>query len=252
MNFDERVYKQELRLNDTDESIVKFIKENRENIYNTSIHKLAKDMFVSPNAIMRTAKKLGYSGFAELKFSLQKEATSTENEDYGTVESKIMSKLPSCIVKTLDVMDDRVLNEIIRMMISSRKILIVGAEEFVHYCAVLGRYLRCLEKSVDYFNRLDEVGFTIKHLDERDLVIFMCNAEPDEKVAAYAKYAKESKIKSVCISNYGENEVSILCDRHICYWGAKKIENGYNITDRTGLMMLIRIMCENYWLKICM
>lgn len=73
MDFEKRVYEKEFNLNDTDDSIIEYIKSRRADIQNLSIQNIAKELFISPNAIMRTAKKLGYSGFSELKFSLQKE-----------------------------------------------------------------------------------------------------------------------------------------------------------------------------------
>ena len=73
MTVDERIYQYEFQMNDTDDEIVSYIQKNRANIMDFSIQKIAADLYIAPNSVMRLAKKLGYSGFSELKFSLQNE-----------------------------------------------------------------------------------------------------------------------------------------------------------------------------------
>ncbi len=73
MNFEQRFYEKEFKLNDTDSSIVEYILEHRSEIDKLAIQKIASDLFISPNAVMRLSKKLGYSGFSELKFALHNE-----------------------------------------------------------------------------------------------------------------------------------------------------------------------------------
>ena len=71
MNFEQRVYDIEFKLNDTDDSVIEYIRNNRSNINKISIQKIANELYISPNAIMRLARKLGYSGFSELKYALK-------------------------------------------------------------------------------------------------------------------------------------------------------------------------------------
>ena len=70
MNFEERVLRHEDQLNETDDDIVAYIRSHRQEIMKLSIQKIAADLFIAPNAVMRLSKKLEYSGFSELKFSV--------------------------------------------------------------------------------------------------------------------------------------------------------------------------------------
>lgn len=60
MKFEERILQQEFTLNDTDDTIVDYIRKNRNRLDKLSIQKVAEELYLVPNAIMRLCKKLGY------------------------------------------------------------------------------------------------------------------------------------------------------------------------------------------------
>lgn len=131
VTFEKRVYEHEFKLNDTDDSIIEYIKANREDIQKISIQNIANSLYISPNAIMRTAKKLGYSGFSELKFTLQKENNPKDNR---TAENRVLQKLPQNIIKSLDVLDDEDMEKLISALLNANNILFVGIGESIFFC----------------------------------------------------------------------------------------------------------------------
>lgn len=60
-----------IKLSPVEESIVKYLIENIDSCINKGIRSIAKDNFTSPSTIIRLSKKLGYSGFVELMYSLK-------------------------------------------------------------------------------------------------------------------------------------------------------------------------------------
>ena len=99
MTFDERVAYGQEYLNETDDAILIYIRENISKISSLTIQKMSKELFIAPNSIMRFAKKIGYSGFAELKFSIQNEQQPRDI----TLGRQLMDMLPENIVKTIEV-----------------------------------------------------------------------------------------------------------------------------------------------------
>ncbi len=248
MTFEKRVYVHEFKLNDTDDSVIEFIKLNRSNIHNLSIHNIADALYISPNAIMRTAKKLGYSGFSELKFSLQKDVNLNDTK---TVENNILEKLPRNIIKTLDVIDDQSLDNLINVMINANKILFVGMGESVFFCELFAKYFRCLDRTVESYAQIHDLEYAANHCKKGDLILILSSSGSTPRLINIAKKAKEREIDVYCITHFGKNSISEICDGQVCYWGEKRIVNGYNVADRSGLMMLIRIISEDCWKKIC-
>lgn len=248
MTFQKRVYEQEFKLNDTDDSVIEYIQNHRTEIQSVSIHKIAEALFCSPNAIMRTAKKLGYSGFSELKFSLQKE---DNPEDSKTVEHRVLNQMPQNIVKTLDVIENAKMQRFVSSIVGANKVLFAGIGDSNYFCELFGRSLRCLEKHTEYYQHIHDVEYAASRCRKGDLIIILSASGKPERLVEVAKYAKKSEVEVLCITHYGTNPLSEVCDDQLCYWGEQRIVNGYNVTDRSGLMMLIRLLCEAYWKEFC-
>ncbi len=244
MTFEERVYEKEFFLNDTDDSIIEYIKQNREDINSISIQKIASQLYISPNSIMRLAKKIGYSGFSELKYSLQNE---NEPEKYVTITSQVFDKVPKNIVKTLDVSDEKSIELMVKNMKKVNKILFVGVGDSVYFCELFGRYLRCFNKNVEYFHQIHDAEYMANNYSKGDMVVIISASGRTERLIELAKKVKLQNALVYCMTHFGDNPLSVECDEQVCFWGEKRIVNNYNVTDYLGLMMLIRIICENYW-----
>lgn len=246
ITFEKRVYEVEFNLNDTDDSIIEYINNHRDSIQNLSIHNIAKSLFISPNAIMRTSKKLGYSGFSELKFSLQQEQNPKE---LATVENHVLSKIPKNIIHTLDVIEDDILFSVVDIMLNSNTILFAGVGDSIPFCEIFSKNIRCVNKDVQFHPQIHDIEYIANSLDDNDLIIIISVSGAIERLCEIAKDLKSKKIKTVCLTHYGKNPLADICDYQLSFWSEKRAVNNYNITDRSGLMLLIRMLCEEYWKK---
>ncbi|HBP26258.1 MAG TPA: hypothetical protein DD618_04830 [Acholeplasmatales bacterium] len=59
--------------------VLRFVDNNKKQILDWSIQTLSKTTFVSTATIMRLCKKLGYSGFSELKYRLKEEISALDS-----------------------------------------------------------------------------------------------------------------------------------------------------------------------------
>lgn len=130
MTFDERVSEVEIYLNDTEDDIVEYIRKHRRILHKMSIQKIAEELFIAPNWIMRLSKKLGYSGFAELKFAVQNELI-PQNK---TLSRQLMELLPGNIVRTLDIIDDVQIERVASIMRKARMGAVLSSGRSVAYC----------------------------------------------------------------------------------------------------------------------
>lgn len=244
MDFEKRVHDKEFKLNDTDDSIIQYIRENKENIHKISIQKIANDLFISPNAIMRLSRKIGYSGFSELKFSLQGE---TAPQEYKTVTSKMFDKIPQNIARTLDISDENNIDQAVKLMNKANKILFAGVGDSVYFCELFGRYLRCLNRKVEYFTHIHDIEYSSNQYEEGDMIVVISASGETQRLVDLARKAKFRNVTLICMTHFGENSLSKICDLQVSFWGEKRIVNHYNVTDYIGLMMTIRYICEKFW-----
>uniref|UniRef100_N2BAC8 HTH rpiR-type domain-containing protein n=1 Tax=Eubacterium plexicaudatum ASF492 TaxID=1235802 RepID=N2BAC8_9FIRM len=92
-----------------------------------------KDLYIAPNSIMRLSKKLGYSGFAELKFAVQNESR-PQNK---TLSRLLMEMLPGNIVKTLDIIDETQVEQVAAIMRKARCRIFAGVGDSNYFCELL-------------------------------------------------------------------------------------------------------------------
>lgn len=84
MNLEAAVMKNKEGFNETDKAIVSYLLQYPEAASKLSLMELAQKLYVSKSAIFRLSKKLGLSGFSELKFELSElTAKKAQREKYA-------------------------------------------------------------------------------------------------------------------------------------------------------------------------
>ena len=89
--------------------VLRYIDNNKERVLSSSVKGIAEQAFVSTATVMRVCKKLGFSGFSELKYALknelQKEIESSGSigDDYSVdeVNQTLVSEIGDYMAKTL-------------------------------------------------------------------------------------------------------------------------------------------------------
>lgn len=243
MTFDERVKKIELNLNDTEEDIVQYIRNHRDNIMSLSIQKMAAELYIAPNAIMRLAKKLGYSGFAELKFAVQNEIRPKEK----TLSRQLMEMLPNNIVKTLDLVNVEQLEQVASIMRKAKCCIFAGVGDSTYFCELLGKNLRCIDYNVQYYQQIHDMIYSVEHASSEDVLIVISARGENKRLVKLAARAKEKGMEVISITHMNNNPLAKEASYNLYFWGENRMVQGYNVTDRTGLMVLTRMLSEAFW-----
>lgn len=244
MTFESRLYSKEFLLNDTDNLIIDYIKKHLKQISNMSIHEISRELYISPNSIMRFSKKIGYSGFSELKFSLSK------TEETQTSTNKVLENVPKSIIKTIDFIDHEVKKYFVDEILKARKILFVGVGDSAFPCESIGRSLRFLGLNTEYYYHVHDTEYVASKYTEKDLVIFISGRGANERLVKMASLLKRNNIKRLAITKYGDNPLAELCERQLCYWSNEKMFDDYMIVDRSGLGMLIQMLIDDIYIKL--
>ena len=243
LTFQERVKIIEMNTNDTEDDIIEYLQKHREHIGQYSIQKIANELYIAPNAIMRLSKKLGYSGFAELKFALQNEMK-PQNK---TLSRQLMEMLPANIVKTLDIIDEIQVEKIATVMRKAKCCIFAGVGDSNYFCDLLGRNLRCIDHNVQYHQHIHDMIYSVEHGSSEDVLVIISARGENDRLIDLARRARKKKMKVISITHMEENTLQKESDYHLYFWGENRTVQGYNVTDRTGLMVLIRLLSEAFW-----
>ena len=74
-------YSQVENLNEAEMCVYNYVVKNLNHILNLSVRELADEVHVSTATVMRFCKKMGYSGFSELKYKIKEFYEQQDQED---------------------------------------------------------------------------------------------------------------------------------------------------------------------------
>ncbi len=245
MSFSQRLLNHEFQLNDTDDDIANYIISHKEDILKLSIQKISQELYIAPNAVMRFSKKLGYSGFSELKYSLRDEIKPT-NDD-STISKQLLSQLPSNIVKTLDIIDTVTIKRIAKLIAAANCTIFAGVGDSSYFCEMLSKNLRCVEYNAQYYQHIHDMFFAVRHASKGDLLVVISAKGENERLCELINEAKEIGMHIVSITHFCDNTIANISHDNLYFWGEFREVNRYNVTDRSGLMMVIRLLSEEFW-----
>lgn len=92
-----RIFEARKKLSDTDEALVKQLLDDPKGNSQLSLAELSEKLYVSKSAIFRLCKKLGLSGYSELKFELMRTFDETEVESTIDIVDKTAGILKGVI-----------------------------------------------------------------------------------------------------------------------------------------------------------
>ncbi len=243
MTFEQRVDALGLCLNDTEDDIIDCIRRHRGDIAALTIQKMSQELYVAPNSIMRLAKKLGYSGFAELKFSIQNERAATD----APFSRQLLEMLPNNIVKTLDIIDMDQVRAVASLLRRSHGCILAGVGDSSYYCELLGKNLRCVDMPAQYFQHIHDMIYAVQHGDANDAVLIISARGENQRLVDLARRVREKGMTVVSITHMKENPLAAQAQYNLYFWGEHRLVQDYNVTDRIGLMLLIRLLSEVFW-----
>lgn len=241
MRFEERVLYYEFQLNDTDDEVVNYIRKHKDNIKNISIQKIAEELYTVPNTVMRLCKKLGYKGYAELKVLLTQEVQEEKHNEL------LFDRIPQSITKTLNLIDYDKLMIVAEKMKKCETVHFIGIGDSRLDCELMVKNLMCQDKKAVSYIDYHDIDFRVGHCHEKDLLVFISMTGETERIIEVAQKAKKRNIEIVTITHFCENSLASLADIPLYFWGEQRKVNGYNVTDRLGIGLLLRQLSETFW-----
>ncbi|MEO2517969.1 MurR/RpiR family transcriptional regulator [Enterococcus avium] len=149
MTLEQLIHQHLDELSDLDKDILQFMLANPDKVRSSGIMELAEMVHASKSSVLRTTKKLGFSGYSELKYFLRHTETSQQQE---TSDKDIFEKQLDDIKKTLEYMQSVNLEPINEMFDKSQTI----------YCYATGFSQK---------NIIDEFYKMLLNVDKRALVL---------------------------------------------------------------------------------
>lgn len=241
ITFEQRVLNAEYKLNETEESIIDYIKNTNDDISNMAINKLAKKTFVAPNAITRLCRKLNYSGFVELKLALRDQSKDkAEKNNVGQRET---------IDYNFELIDRQREDKAINLLLKARKILFFAVGETSYVAHNFAYMFNAINQKTQFVTYENQIIYDIRN--DTNLIIF-CISQSGEtyQVLRVAEEAKINDQKIISLTGLYKNSLENLADISLFSYSKRRQWHGYNFTDKTPLFIVMNSLFDRYYLNI--
>lgn len=212
-SMEELIQKKFDSLNESDMQIWAYIVSHKDICKKISIQQLAVFCHVSHTTILRFAKKLGFSGYSEMRSFLK-----WEDKAEILYEEKDMDRNANSFVSSIRRLEDKNMDSVCQMIEDAERIYTQGsgsiqklaAKELKEKFLYQGVFINTVEGGVE-FELIQE------NLISKDLVIFISLSGKNEKQIKKAKEVKEKGAKILLIAMEGKGELYDLADETLTF-----------------------------------
>ena len=248
LHLDDSVIKS---LTNNELNILKFIYSHPEMILEMSIHEFARQVSYSTATIIRFCRKLGLSGFAELKYSLHqelKESRQTQIESDSLSIPMIMKNLFSDTEGTAKLIQEEQLYQVFLYFDSNCPIYLWAPGGIT---AILIGYFEKLLFSIGrqkvYKINSSKLGEHILQNISSESVLVLISTTGDFSVTVkLAKLARINNIPIISITPYTTNTIADLATVNFRFFTDQRENRGAEFTSRLPIFFVIHLIIRTY------
>lgn len=232
------------KLNNIDLHILNFIQNNLTLCLTISISELASKCNASTATVLRTTKKLGFSGYSEFKYFLKSDIHEKNKESVDIVE--IINKDISQTIKVFQ--QNKHINEIYEMIHNAKNIYAYGTGQGQRL--MLQEFARCflnVNKNIIMVPTSTELKIMKKYMSDKDLLFIASWSGKIEKYQETLVNLDVLGIPMISITNLNNNELSRITKYNL-YFQSTSIDKDMNINDSSYLTLhlILHLLYDGY------
>ncbi|WP_125706010.1 MurR/RpiR family transcriptional regulator [Lacticaseibacillus daqingensis] len=248
--FNQRVAKHIQKLSPSEEKILAYITEHYNQIPSKRIGTIANDLYMSPNALVRFAKKLQYSGFSELKFDISADLSEHPNkmtptaaigpDGYYDIGENIIGNLR----QTLDINREAYFVEAADLVATYNKIAFVALGLSNSSLSSFTRRLEVLNKVCLVSKDRDNALTLSRSLDDTFLVFIVSLSGETDVLSECLTSFKEQHCKIITITGLNNNPLHHHSDLSFYVPYERQSIHGIDMSSRICITFFLDIMVQ--------
>lgn len=204
-------------LSNTERRIIEWMMTKGNIQSKTSIKEVAQKLNVSEPLLVKVAKKVGYSGFRELRSALisyfdvlpfDKEQEVSENDNIHDLVDKVFNSSVQALKEAQSIVDHNIIVQAADWVMNAQHVVIFGVggsatvgEDFEHKLLRIGLHSHTYS---DYHLMM----MVASQLTEHDVIIAISQSGNTTEVCNAAQIAKNQGAKIICITNNHQAELA--------------------------------------------
>lgn len=244
-------------LSHSESDIANFILANPNDTLNMSIYDLAERTLSSTSTIVRLCKKLGFSGFKELKVQLAYSiANHKEKEnfiDFNTpflssdseidIAKKIATVSTEAIIETQALLNQKDLSHATHLLVNATNILGIGVSECFIRLNVFKSKLLKINKYIKLVDLQAEQFFLASYSNKNDVAILVSYSGETAEIVNDAKILHKNGAKIIAITSSLQNTLSNLSDVTLLIPNDEQTQNNFsNFSSQISIEYVLNVL----------
>lgn len=243
MNFDQHVKLVYDTLTDSEKETISYIRSNKATVVEMSISDLASNVLSSKSTILRLAKKLGFRGYTDLKYSLREDMIKA-----SLVPSNLLGNLQVDIQKTFEYAQQVNFEPLIGAIRSADTVIIYATgytQE--NYARELSKELMIVGKDNYILSGKANFELVSARLSKNDLVIVISLSGNGGDIRDVIVDLLLNKVPICSITDFGKNFLEEHA-RYKLFYQTSSLPSSYTKTEKSmiGLNIILTILARKY------
>lgn len=233
-SFSERALLNQERLTEFEEAFVRFVLRDPEKASRQTITGLAQRFYVSPNSIVRLARKLGYGGFSDMRVSLSHEVMSGEGPAGPAVRGA--PDTGGLVRRTLELCcDPRAQARAIRLMRAASRVSLYAVGETAYVAQAYAQLLENFDSKTQFVTYENQLRREIERGPRSQLLFLVSLSGETAQVVGAARQAREAGVPIVSMTDLHRNTLASLATVPLFCCSPQRHVGATNVTDLTPL-----------------
>lgn len=216
-----------------------------------SIVELAEKSESSEATIVRFSKRLGFSGYQELKISLAQETKTnivnvhmTKEDTAFEIYGKVCDDIYYSLECTKKVLNSEMLQKTAETIMSANRIIVMGLGNSASVAMDMSHKLLRIGYSAYAYTDNHMQVIAASHLKEGDIAIGISHSGSSKDIIEAMQMAKDNGAVTICITNKGKSTIQKYSD-YVLYTDSE--ETKYNILALTSRIAQLSIVDALYY-----
>lgn len=234
-SFSERVLLNRERFTEFEETFSLYVLANPAEAAGRTVSDLASSFHISPNAIMRFSRKLGYEGFSDMRLSLGHEVEDARRRAGG--EAGGVPDTVELVRRTLELCrKPDVERRAARLMAQARQIVIFAVGETAYPVHAFARRIAEFDSKSQFVTYENQVRRETERTGRGALLLLVSLSGETAQVVNLARYAAEHGVDIISLTDLHPCELAQYARVALYCCSPQRSVDGINLTDLTPLM----------------
>ena len=237
----------------SDKVLIKYIKENIEDVFYKSISQISKESGIGEATITRFSKKMGYSGLQDFKVTLAREISGLKNRtiinrsienDEGVMESarKLFNSNIRILENTFNIIDGNDIEKATDMIINAKKVFFIGigysgmtAEDSNYKFSRIGFNCMSLDSSHNMI-------MMASLMDEDDVIVAISHSGETDEIIKTVNIAKANGASVISVTEDKSSRLRDISDVNLGYFSGESILETGSISSKLAQFFIIDLV----------